>query len=87
VADEVDGRWEGFERDFLLKYWQKRPVLIRNFIPDILREVDIGPEMLIELAMDEDVESRVVVRTNSNKWKKKSGPFTTTDFQHLQADR
>jgi ribosomal protein L16 Arg81 hydroxylase len=34
--------------------------------------------------MDEDVESRIIVKMN-NKWKKKAGPFRDVDLSNLQA--
>ena len=60
--------------EFMAKYWQKKPLLIRCAIPDfkpLLSRVE-----LFELAEMEDVESRLVVE-NTNAKRKKSEPAWT----------
>ena len=82
VADELDGRGPGFEELFLSRYWQKKPVLVRQYIPAIHEAVAINSSMLLELSLDEDVESRIIAMMRG-KWKKKSGPFRAVDLDHL----
>lgn len=79
IADELDGISADFPSLFLSKYWQKRPVLIRQYIPDVLHSINITSEMLLGLALEEDVESRIIAKMNA-KWKKKPGPFRTVDI-------
>lgn len=59
------------------RYWHKKPLVIRQAIPGfapLLERIE-----LLELAAQEDVESRLVVQDTSSKgsgWKFKHGPFT-----------
>lgn len=68
---------------FLNDYWQKKPFVIHqafnNFVPPL------SPEELAGLALEEDVESRIVLETPRSApfWQLKTGPFTTKDFKHL----
>ena len=61
---------------FMQRYWQKKPLVIRQAIPGfapILERIE-----LMDLAAQEDVESRLVVQDLSGKgpgWKLKQGPF------------
>ena len=58
---------------FLRDYWQKKPLLIRN--PWAGWQNPLTPDELLGLAYEEEVESRLIVRT-SKKWKVEQGPFT-----------
>lgn len=82
VADELDGFGPHQISLFLEKYWQKKPVLIRNYLPSIHTAIQINATMLMDLSMDEDVESRVIARMGA-KIKKKSGPFREIDLVNL----
>lgn len=61
---------------FMQRYWQKKPLVIRQAIPGfspLLERIE-----LLELAAQEDVESRLVVQGAPGKgdaWKLKHGPF------------
>jgi 50S ribosomal protein L16 3-hydroxylase len=61
---------------FMQRYWQKKPLVIRQAIPGfapLLERIE-----LLELAAQEEVESRLVVQDASGKgsgWKFKHGPF------------
>ncbi len=64
---------------FMKRYWQKKPLLIRQAIPHFKPLLDRAA--LFELACDDDVESRLVARVPGSaklelKWQLKSGPFT-----------
>ena len=62
TATEVQG-WDAKDRtfvnEFLDNYWQKRPIFIKGAI-DVLSHIQMSGEDLIELSIDEDVESRVI---------------------------
>ena len=45
---------------FLAEYWQKKPLLIRNALPDI--NSPVAPDVLAGLACEEGVESRLVIQ-------------------------
>lgn len=66
--------------DFLSRYWQKAPLLIRRAItPPKLK-----PEELAGLACEEGVESRIVLECNGRRpWELRHGPFATEDFAVL----
>ena len=61
---------------FMQRYWHKKPLVIRQAIPGfapLLERIE-----LLDLAAQEDVESRLVVQEASGKgdgWKFKHGPF------------
>ena len=59
-------------RDFLRRYWQKRPLFMAGALP-AFRGV-IEPRELAALAMRDDVESRVVERRR-RRWVTTHGPF------------
>lgn len=65
--------------EFLARHWQKRPLLIRQAItapPPML-----SAEELAGLALDEQVESRVVIGdTEAQDWTLLEGPFTEAFF-------
>ncbi len=59
-------------KQFLRKYWQKKPLLVRAALPDITGM--FAASDLIALACRDDVESRLVMRTNG-QWQVRTGPF------------
>jgi 50S ribosomal protein L16 3-hydroxylase len=64
-------------KQFLSRHWQKRPLLVRQAIPDF--KGIIQPHELLRLACRDDVEARIVSR-DRNRWKLSKGPFARTDF-------
>ncbi|MDB5805783.1 MAG: cupin [Betaproteobacteria bacterium] len=58
---------------FLKKYWQKKPLLIRRAVPDVMPPVTRAE--LFELAGREEAESRVVAH-EGRAWRMERGPFT-----------
>jgi 50S ribosomal protein L16 3-hydroxylase len=71
--------------DFLQNTWQKKPLLVKNALPAHLFEV-LTPEELAGLAMEEDVESRIVIeKDGATPWELKRGPFTEDDFTSTPA--
>ena len=59
---------------FLQKYWQKKPLLVRNAFthpPEI-----ISPEELAGMAMESEIESRIISNyPEASKWHLLHGPF------------
>lgn len=63
---------------FLARYWQREPLLIRQGIPDFTPP--LSADELAGLAMEEDIESRVI-EYRDRQWLLHHGPFSETDFQ------
>lgn len=57
---------------FMRRYWQKKPLLIRQAIPDV--EAPLSRDALFELADQDEVESRLITHSR-NKWQLQHGPF------------
>lgn len=72
--------------DFLQNYWQKRPLLIKGGLPQIVGLFE--PADIIELAQEEDVTARLL-KTNQTaegeKWSLKRSPLSAADFKNLPA--
>lgn len=58
-------------REFLSTYWQKKPLLIRQAIPDF--HPPVTREALFSLASRDDVESRLITNFRQ-QWKMQHGP-------------
>lgn len=67
--------------DFLRDYWQKKPLLIRNALPDFKSPID-GDE-LAGLALEDDVESRLILEKGKSPWELQHGPFDEKIFAKL----
>lgn len=65
---------------FLAEYWQKKPLLIKNGLPQLVGMFE--PDDIIELAQDENATARLISQKN-NQWSLKTSPFTPKDFNHL----
>src|SRR5512133_1981174 len=59
--------------EFLRDYWHKKPLLIRQALPGF--QAFLPRDELFALAAQEDVESRLITRTDGD-WKLQSGPQT-----------
>jgi 50S ribosomal protein L16 3-hydroxylase len=67
---------------FLKEYWQQKPLLIRNAFPDFKSPID--PDELAGLALEEDIESRIILEDGPNtKWELENGPFKDERFETL----
>ena len=74
---------------FLRDYWQKKPLLVRNAIPGF--QSPISPEELGGLAMEPEVESRLVLEKDGAKpwvWyapslKAEDGGWTLPNERHF----
>lgn len=70
--------------EFLGKYWQKEPLLIRQAFPGY--QCPITPEELAGLACEEDVESRLIMEQGgATPWQVEYGPFAEERFTTLPA--
>ncbi|MBA3696313.1 MAG: cupin domain-containing protein [Methylotenera sp.] len=65
---------------FLVEYWQKKPLLIKNAIAGFTGF--LSPEELAGLACEEEVQSRIVQHKHG-KWSLKNGPFDEQEFSKL----
>ena len=65
---------------FLAEYWQKKPLLIRQAIPNF--NSFLTQHELMDLATDEDAEARLIINKNG-KWQVKSNPLVERDFNKL----
>lgn len=74
MANQLNINWP----EFLEKYWQKQPVVLKKAFPDFVDP--ITPDELAGLAMEPEVDSRLVSQTDG-KWSASHGPFV--DFDHL----
>ncbi len=66
--------------EFLTEYWQKKPLLIKNAIPNFAGL--LSPEDLAGLACEDEVQSRIA-QIKAKKWALKNGPFDEADFSKL----
>ena len=49
---------------FLTEYWQKKPLLVRNAMPEIVGLIE--PDDVKELALEEHVSARLIRQKNKN---------------------
>ena len=67
---------------FLQEYWQKKPLLIKNALPDF--PCPVSPEELAGLACEPEVESRLIEEHGADGgWQVRNGPFSEEDFLAL----
>lgn len=68
---------------FLAEYWQKKPLLVRNAMPEIVNLLE--PNDVKELALEENVTARLIKQKDKdpNQWAVKSSPLIKGDFQKM----
>lgn len=66
---------------FLNEFWQKKPLVIRNALPDF--ESPVTAEELAGLSLEEEVESRIVIQNSETDYELKKGPFTEQVYHDL----
>ena len=68
---------------FLTEYWQKKPLLVRNALPEIKNLLE--PADVMELALDENINVRLIKQKDKdpNHWSVKSSPLMKADFQKM----
>lgn len=67
--------------EFLRDYWQKKPLLIRQAVPDFVSPID-GDE-LAGLSLESEVESRIILEHGDEPWELRHGPFTEQTYAEL----
>ncbi|MDO5053748.1 MAG: cupin domain-containing protein [Pasteurella oralis] len=68
---------------FLRDYWQKKPLLIRQGLPQIIGLFE--PADIIELAQQEEVTARLIKQFSEDNWQLKRSPLNAKDFENLPA--
>ena len=68
--------------EFLAEYWQKKPLLIRQAIPNF--KGLLSPNDLAGLACEDDVQARII-KQNKGKWSVLQSPFDEAVFAKLPA--
>lgn len=68
---------------FLSEYWQKKPLLVRNAMPEIASLLE--PNDVMELALEDHVTARLIKQKDRdpNQWSVKSSPLLKADFQKM----
>lgn len=68
---------------FLAEYWQKKPLLVRNALPEIAGILE--PNDVMELALEDNVTARLIKQKDRdpNQWSVKSSPLLKADFQKM----
>ena len=68
---------------FLAEYWQKKPLLVRNALPEIASLLE--PSDVMELALEENISARLIKQKDKdpNQWAVKSSPLIKGDFQKM----
>jgi 50S ribosomal protein L16 3-hydroxylase len=64
-------------KDFMRRYWQRRPLLVRAALPEL---APLSLARLLALAGREGVESRLVSRSPGRQWRLAHGPFARTEL-------
>lgn len=67
-------------KSFLKEHWQRKPLLVRQALPD-LPEL-ISREQLFALARQDDYDARLVLQRD-NQWTAEAGPFTVKRLNRL----
>lgn len=71
---------------FLSDYWQKKPLLIKQGLPQLIGMFE--PADILGLAIDEDATARLLTQAASkqegqSQWQLKKNPLTEADFDNL----
>lgn len=71
---------------FLSDYWQKKPLLIKQGLPQLIGMFE--PEDILGLSIDEDATTRLLTQAASKQdgqpqWQLKKSPLTEADFDNL----
>ena len=68
-------------KTFLQDYWQKKPLLIKQALPNFISP--LTPEELAGLSLEPDIESRIVIQNGPQDYELLTGPFTERTYQSL----
>ncbi len=70
------------EQEFLADYWQKKPLLIKQALPNFISP--ITPDELAGLSLEEEFESRLITGSiDDQQWSLTNGPFSEGGFSNL----
>lgn len=76
---------------FLAEYWQKKPLLIKQGLPQIIGMFE--PEDILGLALDEEALARLITQhisldkdKDKSQWSVKKTPLNESDFEPLFSD-
>lgn len=82
IPDSIETLLGGLSAEtFLRDYWQRKPLLIRQAFPGF--ESPLSPDELAGLALEDEIESRIVLEHGAHPWELRRGPFTEEDFRTL----
>lgn len=86
VADEILGFDASFTSTFLARYWQKKPLMIRQGVPNIDSKAMPVATDLLELSLHDDVVSRIVTKSaSSDNLILENGPFDGSILDEIPA--
>ena len=71
-------------RAFLKDYWQKKPLFVKNALPEVSDM--ITADELAGLSLEPHIESRLIQELPNNQWKLEHGPFPEERFSELPED-
>lgn len=71
---------------FLTEYWQKKPLLIKQGLPQLIAMFE--PDDMLGLALEEDATARLLIQAavkqvDQPQWQLKKSPLTEADFDNL----
>jgi exodeoxyribonuclease VII, large subunit len=66
---------------FLRDYWQKKPLLIRGGLPEIVGQLE--PDDILELAQTEEVVARLIKQHSEDNWELFTSPLSEEDFTNM----
>ena len=71
---------------FLSEYWQKKPLLIKQGLPQLIGMFE--PDDMLGLALEEDASARLLTQAATKQqglpqWQLKKSPLTESDFDNL----
>lgn len=69
--------------EFLTEYWQKKPLLVKNAMPEINNLLE--PDDIFELATENGVSARLLTQhgTNHEQWQVKNSPLAEQDLKNV----
>ncbi|HEY7885720.1 MAG TPA: cupin domain-containing protein [Cellvibrionaceae bacterium] len=67
--------------DFFARFWQKKAVYLPNVFPEF--RSPLTPDELAGLALEQDIESRLITHSDSAPWQLRNGPFSEADLASL----
>jgi 50S ribosomal protein L16 3-hydroxylase len=70
------------EEQFLTEYWQKKPLLIKQAVPNFISP--IKPNDLADMSLEDHIETRIVSGSIADqKWQLNFGPFGESTYANL----